>query len=42
MRALREELVDPGEVRRLIASVWPEQGEPLNEPKNQNPFLDAI
>lgn len=31
--ALREELVDPEEVRRLIASVWPGESEPLYEPK---------
>lgn len=35
MLALREELVDPEEVRRLIASVWPGEmeGEPLYEPR---------
>lgn len=31
MLALREELVDPEEVRRLIASVWPEDGVPSEE-----------
>lgn len=33
---LREALVDPEEVRRLIASVWPGQTEPLYEPQRNN------